>query len=105
MKIALHIPSRIAAGFDPPPEGIEIQHLKHTVYLDAEGFSTLNLVVTIGSGVPVSILAAWLYDTFIKQKECGQKERHIKINETVLTRKTKDDIIEVVKREIEYDDK
>jgi len=105
ISLSLYIPTSIAMNPSPPPDGVEIKHREQIIEFDSEGFSVLNLVIEISSSVSASVLAAWLYDKFVKKEKETQRERSIKINETELTCVTKDGILREVKRQIEYKDK
>ena len=101
LPISLYIPSKLAASFPAPPSGVAITEKKQIYHFDAEGFSVLNLVLTIGGGVATKVLASWIYDTFLK-KEPKAKERELVIREVQYRIESQEQLVEILEREVKF---
>jgi hypothetical protein len=99
LPISLYIPSRVASDFVAPPSGVTVKEKKQIYHFDAEGFSVLKIVLEFGSGVAVSVVAAWLYDAFLK-KDPAAKERELTIREVQYRIESREQLVEVLEREI-----
>ena len=104
VSLSLHVPTRVAGGDLTPPPGVAVKKQKQIFYFDAEGFSDLNIIIEIARGVALPILAAWLYDRFLK-KEPQTKEREVVIREVRYRIESKDQLVQILEREVKLTEK
>ncbi len=99
LPVSLYVPTRVASDFAAPPAGVTVKDKKQIFHFDAEGFSELKFLLEFVGGVTATILASWIYDTFLK-KEPPAKERELAIREVRYRIESKEQLVEILKREI-----
>jgi hypothetical protein len=99
LKFAVLVHTPVTMEPFHPPAGVTISGEDHVTYFDAEGLSLLTITISFATGVASQILAAWLYDRFVKPKS-SKPAKETKLNERVVTIRSRDEFIQLVEREI-----
>lgn len=100
LKIGTLVPERLIHGFKEPDE-INIVDVEVETRLSNEGVSLITLALEVTANFSAGVLAAWFYDVFIKPNP-SSKPYKIKINEKVHTISTKDQLEQLIEREVTY---
>ncbi len=88
----------VLARLHPPP-GIIVADTEVRSWFSEGGLSLLTVTIEFGVAVSASVVAKWLFDTFVKPNptDCA---RQIKINEKVVTVVTENQFQQLIEREI-----